>query len=67
MAVYTTPGTEAMSRAGKPINVADMATVQAVVTTITGYGSNATVVLTLASGGTISVQSSDIGASAQTL
>jgi predicted RND superfamily exporter protein len=59
---------QAVDRAGKPINVADGATVVGFVATISGSGPTATIGITLAgSGVTVNVQAQDIGATTQTL
>jgi len=57
-----------ISRAGKPINLGDQVTVLGTVSAVTGTGSDATLTITLVgSGGSISAEARDVGASSQTL
>jgi hypothetical protein len=59
---------QAIDRAGKPINTNDGATVVGSVTSVSGSGPTASVVILLAGSGTsVTVQAQDIGATTQTL
>ena len=71
---YLTPGTQATTRDGKPINVGDAITLQGFVTAIGAgaggaYGPLATLTITLAGSGVsiTTALASDAGASTQTL
>ena len=56
------------TRAGKPINVSDAATVIGTVSAVSGTGPSATVTITLAgSGNSVNVQAQDVAATGQTL
>jgi len=56
------------TRAGKPINIGDQATIVGTVTAVTGTSDSATVAVTLSfSGNSVNVQAKDVSATGQTL
>lgn len=56
------------ARSSKPINIADQCTIVAFVTSVSGTGPTASVVVSLQGSGTsVTVQAQDIAASTQTL